>query len=202
MELVRVSNLSKIKAMRVCSVGFFGTWKRYSIILSLFLLIIFNLIILSNIFFLEKNYKLAFYSYPLNKQIYFSLVNSQIVADNQQASFKYLDYYVKFFNGDSDVLNFAGNVYDEYGEKKQAINFYEKGFNANNFEDPGVIKKVYAIKLNIQGQKEAKEFADKYFLRLSLANNNFNYYQVFYGYRLSAFKICRKIYTVNCPYTF
>ena len=193
-------------------------------VFSLVLFLIFNLIIFSNLTLSKNNYLLAFYSYPLNKDVYVPLINSQLAIGNRQparnttparnavstavwhnvaggSAFKYLNYYVSLFKGDPDVLNYAGNVYYGYAGQKEALAFYEKAFSANNFEDPALIKRIYEIKLVLQGQKNAREFADKYFLKLSGADKNSSYYQIYYGYRLAALKVCREIYNKSCPYS-
>jgi tetratricopeptide (TPR) repeat protein len=168
--------------------------------LSLALLLIFNLAILSNIALSKGNYRLGFYAYPLNQDVYVPLVESQLAGNQQSAAFSYLNYYVKLFKGDEDVLTFAGNVYYAASEGDKALPFYERAFDAYNFADPGLIARIYNLKLDIQGQTKAKEFADKYFSILSGINNNSSYYQTYYYYRLAAFKVCQGIYSGNCPY--
>ena len=167
---------------------------------SLILFLIFNLITISNIALTKNNYSLAFYSYPLNKDIYVPLINSRLKIGDKQSALSYLNYYVKFFSGDSDTLNYAGNVYYAYGEPGKAIVFYEEGFSAYSFEDPAIIKKIYKIKLDAQGKVKAKEFTDKYFLRLSSVNKSSSYYKIYYGYRLAAFRVCKEVYGGSCPY--
>jgi O-antigen ligase len=170
-------------------------------VFSLILFLIFNLAIFSNIAISKGNYLLAFYSYPLNKEAYAPLVNSQLIINHKPSAISYLDYYVKLFNGDTDVLNYAGNVYYVYVGQKEALTFYEKAFDAYNFMDPELINRIYNVKLNIQGQGKAKEFADKYFLRLSKAGSTSQLYgKIYYQYRLAALKVCKTIYGGGCPY--
>ena len=182
-------------------------------VFSLVLFLIFNLIILSNLTLSKNNYLLAFYSYPLNKDVYVPLINSQLAIGNKQparntthnvaggSAFKYLNYYVSLFKGDPDVLNYAGNVYYDYAGQKEALAFYEKAFSANNFEDPALIKNIYLLKLNLEGKDNARKFADAYFSKLSGVDKNSSYYQIYYGYRLAALKVCREIYNKSCPYS-
>ena len=170
-------------------------------ILSTFLFLIFNLTIVSNMAISKNNYLLAFYSYPLNKDAYQPLINSKLSINNKQKTFNnYLNIYTSLFNGDTDVLNFAGNAYYDYAGQKEALAFYEKAFNANNFEDPALIKNIYLLKLNLEGKDNARKFADAYFLKLSGVDKNSSYYQIYYGYRLAALKVCKEIYGGYCPY--
>ena len=169
--------------------------------LSLVLFLIFNLTTLSNLAISKNNYSLAFYSYPLNKEAYVPLINNQLSINNKQPAFRYLGYFVRLFNGDQDVLTYAGDVYYSYVGEKEALPFYEKAFNAYKFADPALVKKIYQIKLTLEGQKSAKEFADKYFSGLSAVKDSTgSYWQSFYQYRLNAFKFCKEVYKNNCPY--
>ncbi len=169
--------------------------------LSLALFIIFNLILVSNISFVKQDYKLAFYTYPLNKNVYQPLINEEIKNGNTKAAFKYLNYYMRLFNGDVDSLTYAGNIYYQYVGKKDALPYYERAFNVNNFESVELVKRIYQIKLGTQGKQNANEFADRYFLRLSKAGSmNSSYNQMYYRYRLSAFNFCKEVYKNNCPY--
>ncbi len=170
-------------------------------VFSLVLFLIFNLIILSNLALSKNNYLLAFYSYPLNKDIYQPLINSQIAIGNRQSAIGNLNLYTNLFNGDPDVLNYAGNIYYSYFGQKDSLVFYNRAFTAYNFEDPILIKRIYEIKITFQGQKKAREFANKYFLKLSGVDKNSSYYQIYYGYRIAALKVCLEIYNKSCPYS-
>ena len=171
-------------------------------IFSTFLFLIFNLTIISNIAMAKKNYTLAFYSYPLNENVYVPLINSELVLGHKSSVLSHLGLYTSLFKGDSDVLTYAGNIYYRYKGEKQALPYYEKAFEANSFFiDPALVKNTYRIKLDLEGQDSAKKFANTYFLKLSKAGiSNFLYDQMYYRYRLSALSVCRKIYNGNCPY--
>lgn len=171
-------------------------------IFSIFLFLIFNLTIISNISMAKKNYTLAFYFYPLNENVYVPLINSELVLGHKSLALSHLGLYTSLFKGDSDVLTYAGNVYYQYKGEKQALPYYEKAFEANNFFiDPALVKRVYQIKLSLEGQKRAKVFADTYFSKLSKAAiSNSLYDQMYYRYRLSALSVCKGIYSGNCPY--
>ena len=172
-------------------------------IFSIFLFLIFNLTIISNIAMAKKNYTLAFYFYPLNENVYVPLINSELVLGHKSLALSHLGLYTSLFKGDSGVLTYAGNVYYQYNGEKQALPYYEKALEANNFfVDPALVKNIYRIKLDLEGQNSAKKFADSYFSKLSKAGiSNSLYDQMYYRYRLSALSVCREIYSGNCPYS-
>lgn len=168
------------------------------LLLSLGIFVICNLMIFSNIAQGFGNYKFAFYLYPFNKTAYVPLIEMELRVKDKVQAFKYLDYYTKIFKGDSSVLLYAGDIYYQYGLKLKAISFYEKSFTANNFMSLDLIKKIYKLKLSLQGKDSAKSFVNRFFLRLSLISDK---NKVDYSYRLGVLKFCKEVYG-NCFYKF
>lgn len=175
--------------------------KYLPLLISSVLFLIFNFTLISNLFYSRGDYILAFYSYPINKDVYPTLVSRELSKGNKQLTMKYLNDYAALFNGDSNVLIYIANTYYSISKGKEALIYYEKAFDANNFQDPGLIKNIYLLKLNMEGKDRAIKFADAYFSRLSHVNSNTPYYKIYYGYRLAAFKSCREIYAKSCPYS-
>lgn len=175
--------------------------KALPLFLSVILYLVFNLTMLSNIAMVNNNYALAFYANPLNKYAYPLMINSRLSINDKQSAFRYLGYLLDLFKGDSDVLTYAGDIYDHYGLEKQSLIYYERAFAANYFLSPYLAEKVYQIKLTTQGREKAKEFVDAYFLKLSkIRDDSGQYYKVYNDNRKTASEVCREIYKRNCPY--
>ncbi len=172
------------------------------LIISIVLLFFISLKIISSVEVSKQDYTLAFYAYPLNREVYQPLISRELYMGNKEKAFYYLSFYTKVFKGDYDSLIWVGDIYDNYEGPKYALPYYEKAFLVNKFIDPLYVKKIYDIKSKFEGRENAKELITPYFKNLSNVNDpTGQYQQTYYQYRLSALKVCREIYNGNCPYS-
>ena len=175
------------------------------LVLSILLVIVFNMLIFSNLAFSKTDYELAVKLYPLNTEVYPYLINSKLKQGDLKSALSYLNDYLKYSGSDSNTLTFAGNVFYEYVGAKQALKYYEKSYGANKFIDTRIVKNIYILKSRFEGTGSANNFADNYFQSISRMSNNMNddtadSLHLLYLYRINALDFCNEIYKGNCPY--
>lgn len=155
------------------------------------------LILLSNFLSMTNNYKLAFYLYPLNKDVYQSLIErSSLKKDREEENFL-LALYSNFFRGDPEVLSYLGEVYKKKGNIAIALKYYERAYEANPLKDWNTVWTIYNLKENRQGEKEAKAFADRVFQKVEGVREKWSIDE---NFRIETMKLCQKLYNLHCPY--
>jgi len=107
---------------------------------SLILFIFFQMILLSNIFIKINNYQIAFYFYPLNQE-----------AGNRllYRSPFYANLYGTLFPGDSYSLEQLGRYYEVKDDIGQAIDYYQKSYEAYPADQQHLLEKIKTIKSSL-----------------------------------------------------
>lgn len=166
------------------------------IILPIILLVVVNVITISNFFLNNKEFELALSIYPLNRSAYEPLINQKIQKGDAVNAERLLQQYARLFNGDKEVMQYTGDVYYNKNNKLSLF-YYEKSFEENNFADLPVVKKIYTLKIDLEGESTARNFINKFFSKIaSIENKNITDF----SYRLSVFNYCRELY-IRCPYS-
>lgn len=134
-----------------------------SIFLSLFAFII----LLSNILQLNNHSREAFLIYPINERVYVPLINQQLNAKNNKNAIILSGIYESLFSGDYLAYENLGHIYEDISDKKKALYYYEKSLSKNYFRTPYLIEKVYTLKKETQGEKNANSFILNTFTKLN-----------------------------------
>jgi len=120
--------------------------------------------IISQIFFNKKNYRSSISFYPLKKEAYRELINSE-VNNNKKLTEQYLKMYQQRFPSNLDQLYISAQTYEIMKDYKSSLVYYKKlydegyGFNRKN------VLKIYVLYKNLKNSKMAysavKDFITK-----------------------------------------
>jgi len=124
------------------------------LILSTLIFIMTNLIIWSNLAFKSQKPRLGFFLYPFNKQVCFSLTEE-----------KMLNFCGRFYSGDFKVLENIGRTYEQYRKENEALVYYEKAYQVDQFTGFVLVKKIYTLKNKLEGASEARKFISETFCK-------------------------------------
>lgn len=127
-----------------------------------FTVLIFMLsIMMSNLFLLLKQPKLATIFYPFNKEAYKQLIDNKAHQEDCEAAKKDADklYYLSF--GYLPTLNFLSSYYENCGDKKKAVIMLDEASYNNKFISFDIVEKDYLLKKEIYGEKMASNYLKK-----------------------------------------
>lgn len=155
-------------------------------------------ILLSNAAIMANNSKLAFYLYPLNFDVYPSIIEKNIEQKNNKEAINELEQFGRLFSGDPLTLDYIGRTYVKLGQNQTALLYFEKAYISNPYYDFSLVEKIYELKIKKEGKTSAEIFIKSFFAKYQKidgkwANEDFH---------LSAIKFCQKLYERSCPYEF
>jgi hypothetical protein len=150
-----------------------------SLLLSAVIIFFMQSILMSRFYLRSGRPLLALYRFPLQQAVYQPAIENLEENGARQKAEKILDLYGRFFSGEIAVLNYLANVYEKQGDKKRAFDFYEKSFSWYRFQGFSLVEKIYALKKELGGEKEAKRFMQKFLSE---------YYYLHYQYYWPNFK--------------
>lgn len=158
------------------------------IITCMFLLSFLAIYFASTILLFQKKYEFSRTIYPLQRPAY----------ENDLDKKNLLETYIRLFPGEYTGWFFLAKTYEKEGTLIKAIENYEKGFWLDPFQNLLMAERIYDLKVKYQNKKEAKQFADKLFIRLNNDSDN----EIFgYKYWLFMNKFCQKVYDLRCVYS-
>lgn len=113
--------------------------------------------------YLKSGYSLfAFYRFPFQKAVYGLLIKGLEEKRERGKIDAFLGVYGRLFSGEIDVLNYLAGVYEKRGDKKIALDFYERSFTWYRFQSFSLVEKIYALKKEVVGKEEAERFVQKF----------------------------------------
>jgi tetratricopeptide (TPR) repeat protein len=127
-----------------------GNYRRTSLtplIFSVLIFIMTNLIIWSKLAYKNQRPWLGFFLYPFNKQACFSLKEEGMMS-----------FCSRFYSRDHNVLIIIGNLYEQYNQEDKALVYYKKAHQTDQLNSFSLIKKIYNLKIKLEGAAEAKKF--------------------------------------------
>jgi hypothetical protein len=97
--------------------------------------------------------------------------------------------------GDSKILSCIAGGYEVKKEYKKALKYYVKSYESAPLLNLVTVENIYGLKLKIEGEKSADEFANKALRKISS-----NQIDEKSALRINALKFCQRIYSYKCPY--
>jgi len=173
----------------------FSIKKMHILLLSIALVLITVLMISGNFLLYQKKYSAAFLAYPLNQSVYPELINTAPPPQKPML----LNTYGLLFSKDPDALIFLGNEYNIPTKRGLSYSFYKRAYEVQPLSNFLVVKKIYELKMLLEGKKSAESFINSVFSKLE--SYNARPWVVDKYFRSDARVYCVKIYTV-CPYRF
>jgi len=122
------------------------------LILSTLIFVISNLIIWSNFAFRSQKPRLGFFLYPFNKEACFSLSEEKI-----------LNFCGRFYSGDFKVLENIGRTCEQHRKENEALTYYEKAYQVDQFTGFSLVKKIYNLKNKLEGATKSRKFIHQVF---------------------------------------
>lgn len=171
--------------------------KYFSLIPAILLGLLIQLMLLSNIFYKQQNYRLGGFFYPLNKETYRPLIGTEITKGNYRNVINYLNFYSNLFKGDPSVQEHIGDIYIQYNEKEKALWYFRKAYYWHPYQGRILFRKLYNLKKELYGEKQAKLFADSFLKKVAgIEVRDFSSSFL----RAEAKMFCQEIYGEECPY--
>lgn len=153
-----------------------GRW--LFLLISTIIIVIFQSILLSKIYFQANQPLLAFYCFPFQKTVYQPLIEKLEEKGEINKTDRFLNIYATFFSGETDVINYVADKYEKGGKKEKALFFYEKSYRWERFQSFSLIEKIYRLKKQLIGEEEAKQFIKKFISEYYYFHHS-NYYPYF-----------------------
>ncbi|KKQ36893.1 MAG: hypothetical protein US54_C0051G0004 [Candidatus Roizmanbacteria bacterium GW2011_GWA2_37_7] len=95
--------------------------------------------------------------YPLNEEVYPTIIYESYKKNDVEAQQRWTDTYLHFFPGDQQALIVAGNTYMNF-DKPQALHYYLKAYEVSPLKEFELVTTIYYLKKEIEGKSSAKDF--------------------------------------------
>ena len=122
-----------------------GEYTKVFGIMALFLYLILQMIIMSNILIYNNKFKLAAQIYPLNKTVYPLLIQQQLLVGNSTGAINTANKYQILAPRDEVTLQTLGLTYEILGRKNEALNYYKQICQLNIYCHPFWINKTVSL---------------------------------------------------------
>ncbi len=81
-------------------------------------------------------------------------INSKLVKNN-------LDLYLELVPFDNKAVREEGQIYEKKHDLRNSLQFYEKSYYLDRFDNLDLISKIYQLKSKLEGKAQAKSFVDQ-----------------------------------------
>ena len=138
-------------------------------IITLFLYVVLQMIMISHIFIKNNRFELAIQSYPLNKLAYPSLIQKKVQTGDSVGAIITANQYGTIAPDDENVVRTLAETYLALGNKKKALLYFEKMYTNNYLVGLSIIEKIYLLKKEIATDQQAEAFIKRVFLDFNKA---------------------------------
>ncbi len=93
-------------------------------------------------------------------------IAKSVFAGRKKQTFLLLKIYKALYRGSAPVYNSAGDIYNFYGEGKQALAHYRQAYKLHPYEDITLYRKIYRLEEELNGKDQAQIFLSSHLKRV------------------------------------